>query len=282
MNPFQQQQQQQNPQPPKSSRQRHSHFRQRQQQQASHKVTVEHIPSLATRDTILNFLVQAGIPMPKMKLHSNQGALTQNVSLFFDDISSASLAVSKLNGLQVFGNILRAKLHQQKKEHGLKLRTSSALVLYYIQHILLPKKPSEIGNVQCEFNKDKLTLTIKGPNKDIAGNWIHTQLLGCRQLVITTDVDTEEKINLFRNITLNDSCAYGTIVNNFGVMVYFVIDVKKYTILKKYLTSCLQLDSSRISEGNADIELFRKPKNDFDISSNSDFPKRSRRNRNFK
>lgn len=173
-------------------------------------------------------------------------------------------------------------LPKQRAEHGLKFKTSSALILHYIEHVLISHKPSEIADVQCKYNRDELTLTLKGSNGDLAGNWIHAQLMGCRQMVITTDVDTEQKINLFRNVTFNGSCAYGTVVNNFDVMVHFVIDEKKCKMLKNYLTSFLRLDSSRISEGYTEIELARKPKkNDFDAFSNANLPNGNRRNRNF-
>jgi hypothetical protein len=246
-------------------------------------VILDQIPSLATEDSVLNFLSQQEIQRPSVKLHSNLDAVTQSATLVFDEMSSARLAVQKLNGLQVSlsGNEapLSAKLDKQRKEYyGRKFKVASALILHYVEHVLLPQTPVEI-NVKCEYNRnDKFILILEGPNMDIVGNWISSQLLACRQLVITTDVDTEAKINLFRNITFNDSCAYETVVNNFDVLVYFVMDKKKCAMLKKYLYSYLRLDNSRVSERHVEIELVRKIS---DTPHNSGFSKRNRRNRNF-
>jgi hypothetical protein len=173
--------------------------------------------------------------LPKRKDFIGRKAL-----LYFRNREEADVAVQKLDGFEILGIKLRARIETFKPkpksvELDMILQIYPSSVLAFIQNVLLKQIPPEFKDVKFEFSQQNLSVKISGIKKTEAVKWLMMSLQEYIEVTIITD---EQKGKLIKNyndkVLKNSYCEIIRTDNQFNII--FVLDKKEYEKLKSFMS----------------------------------------------
>jgi hypothetical protein len=206
------------------------------------QVSITGIPENANEEQLKQLLLSLCIAqlLAVELLPKRKGFIGRKALLYFRNRKEADIAVQKLDGFEILGIKLRARIETFKPkpkavELDMILQIYPSSVLAFIQNVLLKQIPPEFKDFKFEFSQQSLSVKIAGIKKAEAVKWLMMSLQEYVEVTITTD---EQKGKLIKNyndkVLRNSYCEIIRTDNQFNII--FVLDKKEYEKLKTFIS----------------------------------------------